>query len=43
MIFSLMNQCSRAEWKTAAWIDKWTIAESVIKQILQQMVDSTTR
>ena len=33
---------SRAEWKIAAWIDKWTIAVSVIEQILQHIMESIT-
>ena len=31
---------SRAEWEIAGWIDKWTIAVSVIEQILQHLMDS---
>ena len=41
--FSLMVNIliiSRADWKIAAWIDKWTIAVSVIEQILQHLMDS---
>ena len=29
---------SRAEWKITASIDKWKMTESVIEQILQQMI-----
>ena len=33
---------SRAGWKNAASIDKWTIAVSINEQILQNSIDSTT-
>ena len=33
----------RAEWKIAAWIDKWTTTVSVIEQILQHLMDTVNQ
>ena len=33
---------SRAGWKMTACIDKWTLAVSINKYILQQMTDTIT-
>ena len=33
---------SRAGWKIAVWINKWTIDASINEQILQNMMDSAT-
>ena len=44
LLFAMVNilAISRAGWKMTACIDKWTLAVSINKYILQQMTDTIT-